>query len=141
MTTGERVWAWLAAIAALSVLSVAAWLQPSVEGHGTHEQIGGLTRCVWVATMDRPCPTCGMTTAFAHAANADLRASFMTQPFGSALAVLTALGFWAALHVGITGSTVGRLCLGALNGRVATMVVGALLAAWAYKLMTWPGAG
>lgn len=140
MTLGERVWAVLAAIAALSVLSLAAWLQPSADGHGTHEQIG-LSRCVWVSTMNRPCPTCGMTTAFAYAADADLKASFMTQPFGSTLAVLTALGFWVALHVGITGSTVGRFCLGALNGRVATIVVGALLAAWAYKLVTWPGIG
>lgn len=140
MPTSERIWASLTAVAALGVLSLAAWLSPASEGHGTHEQLG-LSSCVWVATMERPCPTCGMTTSFAHAANADLASSFLSQPFGASLAILTSIGFWIALHVALTGSTALRFCLGLLSGKLAFGAVGALLAAWAYKIVTWPGAG
>lgn len=136
MTGAERLWAGLGAIAALSLLVVAAWLTPASSGHGTHEQLG-LSACVWVVTVGKPCPTCGMTTAFSHAADADFRAAFIAQPFGSLLALLTSVGFWIAAHVALTGSTAGRFCLGLLTGRVAVLAIGALLAAWAYKIVTW----
>ncbi len=53
------------AVGAVSLLGVAAWLDPSPEGLGTHSQLS-LPPCGWILTMDLPCPTCGMTTAFAH---------------------------------------------------------------------------
>ncbi len=134
----ERLWAALLALGALAVLATAAWLEPSEEGHGTHERLG-LRPCVWVATMDTPCPTCGMTTAFSHAADADFRASFATQPLGMALSVLSAAAFWVLAHVSITGSTAARLCTNLLGGKLLWISLGALLAAWAYKLVTWGG--
>ncbi len=49
------------------VLGIAAWLTPSPSGMGTHTQLN-LPQCGWIVMMDLPCPTCGMTTAFAFAA-------------------------------------------------------------------------
>jgi hypothetical protein len=63
------------------VLIIARILQPSSQGIGTHEQIG-LPPCTFHRLTGIPCPSCGLTTSFAHAARLDFIASLTTQPFG-----------------------------------------------------------
>lgn len=123
----------------LAILAVAAWLTPSPHGHGTHTQMG-MYPCGWVVAFDKPCPTCGMTTAFAHAADGRVWASARAQPMGMVLAVGSAGAFWGALHVAATGSRLGRVGATMLGGRGlwALAILGA--AAWAYKVLTWTGA-
>src|SRR3954465_7753926 len=86
-----------------AILGLAAWLTPSPNGLGTHSQLN-LPPCGWIVMMDMPCPTCGMTTAFAHAAHGDLWASFLAQPMGCVLAIVTAMMFWVSLYITATGS-------------------------------------
>lgn len=137
-TAGERVAAAVVSACFLVVLGLAAWLEPAAGGVGTHEQLG-MEPCVWLMAVGQPCPTCGMTTAFSHAAEGDLLASLHTQPFGAVLAVLSAAGFWASLHVAAAGSNVGRLIGNMLGTRTVVLGVGALLAAWVYKLAYFGG--
>lgn len=135
----ERLVAAVGACAVLGVLIIAAWLKPAAEGHGTHEQLG-LHPCTWASVLGSPCPTCGMTTSFAHAARADFVASFLTQPFGFLLALASATGFWIALHIAVFGSTMGRPIAAFMGRRLLWISLAALLAAWAYKIATWQGA-
>jgi hypothetical protein len=129
----ERVLAGLVAIGCLAILIVAAWLRPDPSGMGTHRQLG-LPDCGWKLATGYPCPTCGMTTAFAHAAGGDLWASAQTQPMGMVLAVLTSAGFWVSLHVALTGSRVGLLA-GRLVRPRWLIVAGVLgLASWGYAV-------
>lgn len=79
----------LVALAALAVLTVAAWLRPRADV-GTHIQLG-LTPCGFLLSTGIPCPTCGMTTSFALMARGDLRAAVKTQPAGAVLFVLTVM--------------------------------------------------
>src|SRR5690606_33691507 len=65
---GARIVACGVGAGCLGVLGLAPWLTPAAAGHGTHGQLG-LPPCGWVLAMGRPCPSCGMTTAFAHAAD------------------------------------------------------------------------
>lgn len=125
------------AVALLAVLVVASRLAPSASGSGTHRQLG-LPPCGWVQSFNRPCPTCGMTTAFAHAAHGRLDSAFVAQPMGAVLSIVTAAGFWASIHVLLTGSRVGEVCGRLLRPRVLWVALGAAGAAWAYKLVTWP---
>ena len=60
--------------------------------------------CGWITAMNLPCPTCGMTTAFAHAANGDMLASLGTQPLGFVLAIATAMSLLLGTYVAATGS-------------------------------------
>ena len=55
----------LAGSGLLGLLAIAAVLKPSPLGYGTHEQVG-LPPCTFSVLFGRPCPTCGMTTAWAH---------------------------------------------------------------------------
>lgn len=122
----------------LAVLGLAAWLRPDAAGHGTHTQLG-LPPCTWATALGEPCPTCGMTTSFAFAAHGDLGRSFIAQPFGAVLAIGAAATFWGALHVLLTGSCLGRMAGRMFMPRPLLVLGGAALAAWAYKLVTWPG--
>jgi len=120
----------------LGVLGLAAGLRPATDGHGTHEQLG-LRACPWITGLDTPCPTCGMTTAFSHAAEAQFVAGFFAQPLGLLMAIATATVFWGALHVALTGSSLGVVASKAIRPRVLWFVGGLALAAWAFKMLTW----
>ena len=124
------------AVGAASLLGVAAWLDPSPQGLGTHSQLS-LPPCGWILTMDLPCPTCGMTTAFAYAADGNLVGSFVTQPMGAVLAVAAAIALLVGTYTVATGSRVaalfGRLC----NRRAAWLLGTAFVAAWVYKIIAY----
>lgn len=64
LTTVER-WSLSLLAGGLSVmLGVAAWLTPSPDGIGTHQQLG-LPACTAILIFGIRCPACGMTTSWA----------------------------------------------------------------------------
>lgn len=126
----------MVSLGALALLGTAAGLTPSPTGAGTHLQLG-LFPCGWLIAFDKPCPTCGMTTAFAYAAHARLPQAFLSQPMGAILALATSAAFWAGLHVALTGSDLGRVCSNLLRPRVLWPLAAAAGAAWTYKLLVW----
>ncbi len=132
------IWA-AVSVGCLSLLGIAAWLDPSPAGHGTHTQLG-LPPCGWSAYLHHPCPTCGMTTAFSLAVHGRPLASFLAQPMGFLLCLATAGGFWAALYISLTGSQLGRVFGRMVTPRVLWCVAALAAAAWAYKWATWPNA-
>lgn len=133
----ERRWGAVATgLVLLAVLAMGAWLSPRAEGHATHTQLG-LPECGWVARFNKPCPTCGMTTAFALAAHGRFVEACRVQPFAAAAALASAIGFWAAAHVALTGSRLGSLFAGSLTPRVLWVMAATAASAWAYKLFTW----
>jgi len=135
----RRLVAALAVLASGTLLGLAAWMQPASEGLGTHEQLG-LPECGWILTMNLPCPTCGMTTAFAHAADGDLRSSLVTQPMGAMLALGTAVMFVAALITLVSGTGVFVQLAGrSWTTRTPWAIAGLLLIAWAWKMATHRG--
>ncbi len=136
-SVGERIAAALIALGCGTVLVLAAWLPPSSSGFGTHTRLG-LPPCAWPTVVGGPCPTCGMTTAFSYAAHGRFIPAFLAQPFGFVLALVTAAGFWAAVHIAATGSTVGRIYAKLLRPRVLWTLAGLALVAWGFKWVTWP---
>lgn len=140
----QRLAAVFVAMACLAVLCIAAWLTPSPEGFGTHEQLRtrsgwGLQACSWLALTGRPCMTCGMTTSFAHAAEGDLVSSFQAQPMGTVLAVVCSMAFWISAHVAAYGSNLGAAVASRMGKRTLWIALSLLAAAWVYKLVTWGG--
>lgn len=126
------------ALGCFALLAVAAGLSPSAEGHGTHTDLG-LADCGFLQTTGYPCATCGMTTSFAHAAEGQYVQSFLTQPFGMVLAVITSGVFWLALHSAVFGSRIGEAASQTLSTKVVWWAMGALVAAWVYKIVTMTG--
>lgn len=62
-------------------LTIARILNPSPNGFGTHEQLG-LPPCLFFKLTGIPCPSCGLTTSFAHSARLHFYQAFISQPFG-----------------------------------------------------------
>jgi len=83
--------------ATAALLLVSFWLEPDPAGLGTHTQLG-IARCTWPATVGVPCPTCGMTTAFALTVRGRFIAAFRVQPMGMLLACTTFLVLLFALR-------------------------------------------
>lgn len=118
---------------ALGMLIVAAMLKPDPAGVGTHAQLG-LPACQWLVMTDRPCPTCGMTTAFSHAAHGEMAAAFATQPAGAVLAIATAMAAILGAYAMLTGMSLKPI--GKMLGRPWTFIgLGVVVAGgWAYTL-------
>lgn len=138
----DRIFASFVAMGLLSVLIIASRLTPSPTGFGTHEQLVlrsgvGLQACTWLTVAGWPCPTCGMTTSFAHAANGDLWSAFRVQPMGAMLALASATGFWVALHTALFASRAGSIAWQALAPRGVWLALAMLIGAWVYKILTW----
>jgi len=72
-------------------LAVARFLHPSASGYGTHQQLG-LPACIFFKLTGIPCPSCGLTTSFAHAARLHFYQALLTQPFGLIAFCLTVGG-------------------------------------------------
>lgn len=132
------MFAGLVALACLSVLIIASRLAPDQRGLGTHTQLN-LPECGWKLAAGRPCPTCGMTTAFAGMATGSLVSALRAQPLGALLALSTAVAFWVCVHVAVTGSRLGLIFLRLARPGALWVIVGLWMASWAYKLATFAG--
>lgn len=132
----SRLYAAIVALCSLALLVVGATLSPSAAGHGTHEQMG-LPACAFAQTLGKPCATCGMTTAVAHAANGNLARGLVVQPFGAAIGIVASAAFWISLHVSLTGSRLWRLATPLLSTRPLLLLAALLLASWVYKIVVW----
>ncbi len=137
--TTRRLIALAIAAPAASVLGVAAYLEPSPAGLGTHSQLLNLPSCGWIAAMDIPCPTCGMTTAFSHVADGNLLAAVVTQPLGAVLAIATAVALVVGLAVAATGTRLATLLGGLWSARMAWGLAGFATVAWIYKILAYKG--
>lgn len=135
-TTLRRVIGGAVALGSTTLLGLAAWLEPASAGLGTHSQLN-LPPCGWILTMDLPCPTCGMTTAFAKAADGNLIGAFAAQPMGAALAVGAAMALITGAWTAATGSRVAWLFGRLLTRRTAWLLGVAFGAAWVYKIIAY----
>jgi hypothetical protein len=137
-TALRRIVAAVVALGATVILGLAAWLDPAPAGLGTHEQLN-LPACGWIAVAELPCPTCGMTTAFAHAADGRFLASAATQPLGFVLALVTAMTLFVATYVALTGSPIAGRFTKLWTPRSGWLLAGAVVVAWGYKIVTYRG--
>lgn len=117
----------------LVVLVLALWIQPSHGGVGSHRELG-LRECSLLSRTGMPCPTCGMTTSFAHFVRGDLAASFYVQPMGAVFSLLTAMGFWGAGYIAVTGRPAHRLLRFMPTKYFLVALVALLAGAWLWKI-------
>ena len=86
----------------LAGFAVAFGLEPDPRGYGTHERLG-LPGCTFRTMFGVPCPSCGMTTSFAHFMHGRFVSAARSNMAGLLLAALCALQIpWCWLSV-VTG--------------------------------------
>jgi len=120
-----------AVMACAALLACAAWLKPDPRGFGTHTQ---LTRgpCVFYFLTGVPCPTCGMTTSFAHMARLQVLRAVRVQPAGAALFVVVL----ALIPAGVFCVVAGRMPPVRVHPNwIAIPALILLVAGWVYKIL------
>jgi hypothetical protein len=134
----RRIIAAAVAVACTGILGVALALSPADRGLGTHEQLN-LPPCGWIAMMDLPCMTCGMTTSFSHAVRGQFLASLLAQPLGFLLAMATAMTMLVSMQVTVTGSNLPMFFSRMWNRSMFWLVGIVFLAAWFFKIASYRG--
>jgi hypothetical protein len=124
--------AWL--VVAGVVLAVARYLQPDGRGYGTHEQLG-LPTCTFLALTGIPCPSCGLTTSFAHAAHGHFYAALVAQPFGLLAFWLTLLSIPATLYLLHRRIAFASLLRARAANRSGVVLLALYLLSWIYKIV------
>ncbi len=135
-TAAERAGAAIVSAGCLSLLIIGASLHPEAQGHGTHTQLG-LPACGWLLATGLPCPTCGMTTAFACVCNGEFARGLLTQPGGAMFAIGVSAAFWLFGHIALTGSRLTKPLGTLLQPRALWIIGAAWLVSWIYTLITW----
>lgn len=127
----------LLALGCAAVLSTAVWLSPDPRGYGTHQQFG-VGGCSMLVRTGYPCPTCGMTTAFAHTVRGQWLSAARAQPAGFLLALGTAVAGGLFAWIAITGQSVAwvqRWLARVSPLRLMLWTLGVLLAGWGGKML------
>jgi hypothetical protein len=130
----RRFYAALFLAACGAVLTLAMWLEPDPRGYGTHQQLG-FGKCGMLVTTGLPCPTCGMTTAFAYAVRGRLISAFLAQPAGLVLALGTVVCAIGAGWVVVTGSLPRVRVPIVTPYRLFVVLLGLLIGGWAFKIV------
>jgi hypothetical protein len=133
LTIVERILAACVSIGCIAVLITAVFVRPNPTGMSTHTALG-LARCYFLDTSGIPCPSCGMTTSFAHFVRGNIAASLWVQPMGTSLGLGAALTFWAALYIAVTGKPVHRLMRIVPSVYYVLIPMGVGIAGWAWKI-------
>ena len=129
-----RLWAAVIVASGVAVLALSAWLEPDPRGFGTHQQLG-TGPCGMLIQTGLPCPTCGMTTAFAHTVRGQWGRAFWVQPAGFVLALATMVCVGGAGWVLVRGRwpVVNLFWVTPFRLFLALLVL--LLGGWGFKLV------
>lgn len=121
-------------LAGLGLLGLGAWLTPQERGYGTHRQLG-FGKCGMLVTTGLPCPTCGMTTAFAYTVRGGLIRAFLAQPAGFLFALATIACTLGAAWVVVTGRMPPVRLPIVTPYRLFFGLLALLVGSWAFKIV------
>jgi len=113
-----RIGGLLLATAMLVPMGIATRLQPSRSGMGTHHQLG-LPPCSMRLMFGMRCPSCGMTTSWAHLADGNLWAAAESNVGGASLAFFAA---WL-VTIGMRTTWTGRFPSNGTLRRVTVVMI------------------
>ncbi len=129
----RRGWAAVVFCCCAVVLGLAVWLTPDPRGYGTHRQLG-FGKCGMLVMTGLPCPTCGMTTAFAYTVRGRFGRAFLAQPAGFLLALATVLTGLGSAWVLVTGRMPPVRVPYITPYRLFLVLMILLLGGWAFKI-------
>jgi hypothetical protein len=116
------------------LFALAAIVQPSPYHLGTHQELG-LPPCSFLVLFGVPCPTCGMTTAWACLMHGDLPGAFRANSGGALLAFVS----MAAAPWLLISAVSGRWLILKPRSQVAAYlsmgILAITLAQWAFHLL------
>jgi hypothetical protein len=129
----DRLTASVLALGLLALLAVAAFLKPDPRGLGTHQQFG-LPPCTFRFFFGRPCPSCGMTTSWAHLVRGQLIGALRASVGGTLLGTLAMVSVPWLVVSAARGRWLGWAPNGTTVGWVASAILLVTLIDWGIRL-------
>ncbi len=135
-SVGEKIGQVFVLLGCSAAIAVSVYLIPDARGHGTHEELG-FPPCAMAELWGVPCPTCGVTTSFAHMARLEVGRAALVQPVGvigfalaaggvAVMAVSLSLGFsWAPVLRRVNWTILGWI------------TAGVVFASWVFEIVRW----
>lgn len=133
-TPVDRLVYLLIALGSSGAILLGRLLTPSVDGVGTHEQLG-LPACPTLQLAGFPCPSCGLTTSFAHAARLDFTSALLVQPFGLVAFFLAVALIPVSFYLMLRRIPVNDLIFSRRSNPILYFLLALYLAGWAYKIV------
>jgi hypothetical protein len=116
------------------MLAVAGMLKPNPYHMGTHQQLG-FPPCTFLVLFGLPCPTCGMTTAWACLMHGDLLGAFQANIAGVFLALLAVTTApWLTISA-LRGCWLWYKPNGRAVAYASLIIIVISLAQWAFRLL------
>jgi Protein of unknown function (DUF2752) len=137
-TSQDQIRYLVVAGSSIALLLIARLLRPSVDGVGTHRQLG-LPPCAFLHFTSVPCPSCGLTTSVAHAARLHFYESVITQPFGLVVFISAVLGIPLSIYFiyrHVPWSNLNRL---RSRNLVIYLMIALFILSWLYKIAAMKG--
>jgi hypothetical protein len=131
----ERFWLAATAVGLAGLLLMAAWLQPSPKGYGTHRRLG-LPPCTFLTLVGRPCPSCGMTTAWAYLMKGQWLEALRANAGGALLCLLAVAAVPWLLGSAIRGAWFFGPLRDATIAWIAAVVFAVMSIQWLCRLLT-----
>jgi len=129
----QRVAMVLAGGVLVALLVTASRLTPSPRWMGTHQQLG-LPPCTMVQWFGLRCPSCGMTTSWAHLTRGHLLASLRANSGGTLLGIASVVcGPWLLVS-GLLGRWIVRPPSEWVTLAAGLAIIGVTLIDWAIRL-------
>ena len=117
-----------------TIIAISRFLEPSVRGIGTHEQLG-LPPCPFFHLTGIPCPGCGLTTSFAHAARLNFYEALVAQPFGLLLFVILTLSIPFSIILLRYRINLSQLLIPRVKAIATYLLIVFCLISWIYKIV------
>jgi hypothetical protein len=125
---------WAATLSgSLGVLVLARLLTPHRSGLGTHMQLG-IPPCAFLKLTTFPCPSCGLTTAFAHMARFDFVAAEHSHALAGPLFALTVIACVISLPACVRAWPIADTLRGLRVTRLAVIIGAAAMLAWVVRV-------
>ena len=134
LTRIERLVMLLASFVLIGLLGMATWIEPDTRGYGTHEQFG-LSPCWFIENWNTRCPSCGMTTSWAHLVRGNVLRSLQANSGGTALALMAAWLSWSLLASAMRGHMIGQLPGDKSTLIIMALVITTIAADWIIRLL------
>lgn len=122
-------------LTAAAMLAVGRMLEPSPTGVGTHMQLG-FPPCFFLQLTGWPCPNCGLTTSFSHAAHLHFGSALLAQPFGLLAFLMAASSIPISVFLAIRNLRWERVISSKAADRAFYLLIALYAASWVYKIVS-----
>lgn len=131
----DRLFLGFFALFLATLLGVAAFLEPSPTGFGTHQKLG-LPPCTFQWLLGIRCPACGMTTSWSHLMHGHLIASLQANSAGCLLGMLALWATPMLLYKSWTGIEFQSGWFGKSTLVMLCVCLGVAVVEWLIRILT-----